>query len=74
MKTKDGTIKSYLIEIKPKVQTVEPKKQKRITKKYVNEVYTYGVNQNKWKAATEYCLDRGWEFKVLTEDDLGLSK
>ena len=74
MKNKDGVIKSYLIEIKPKSQTIEPKKQKRITKKYISEVYTYGVNQKKWEAATEFCQDRGWEFKILTEDDLGLSK
>jgi hypothetical protein len=74
IKAKDGNVKSYLIEIKPKVQTVEPKVQTRKTKRYINEVYTYAVNQNKWKAATEYALDRGWEFKVFTEDDLGLSK
>ena len=27
-------------------------------------------NQSKWKAATEYCLDRGWEFKIITEKEL----
>ena len=39
---------------------------------YYTEVATWGVNQAKWKAAEEYCMDRGWEFRVITEDHLGL--
>lgn len=66
----DKNTKTFLIEVKPKKQTQEPKKQKRITKSYITEVATWGVNSAKWKAATEFCLDRGWEFKILTEDDL----
>ena len=27
-------------------------------------------NQAKWKAAREFCKDRMWEFKVLTEEEL----
>jgi hypothetical protein len=67
---KDGKTKTYLIEIKPKYQTIEPIKKNRVTQKYINEVYTYAVNQTKWKYAEEYCKDRGWEFKIMTEDDL----
>lgn len=66
----DGRTKTYLIEIKPHSQSIEPKVKKRITKQYINEVCTYAINQAKWKAAREYCLDRKWEFKVLTEKDL----
>jgi hypothetical protein len=33
---------------------------------------TYGINEAKWKAATEYCKDRNWKFMVITEDDLGI--
>lgn len=65
-------LKTILIEVKPKRQTQPPKQQKRVTKKYITEVTTWGVNQAKWKAAEEYCLDRGWEFKIFTEDHLGL--
>jgi hypothetical protein len=61
-----------IIEVKPKKQTQPPKVQKRVTKQYINEVVTWGVNESKWKAATEFCLDRGWHFKILTEDDLGI--
>jgi hypothetical protein len=72
VKDKSGNVKSYLIEIKPKKQTKEPQQQRRVTKRYITEVTTWGVNQAKWKAATEYCLDRNWEFKLITEDHLGL--
>ena len=69
VKTKDKTI---LIEVKPKKQTKPPAPQKRVTKRYITEVTTWGVNEAKWKAAIEYCKDRTWEFKIITEDDLGL--
>jgi hypothetical protein len=72
VKTKDGTLKTMILEIKPKKQSIEPVKKKRLTKQYIQEVATWGINQAKWKAATEYALDRGWEFKVLTEEHLGL--
>ena len=72
VKTKDGSTRTMMLEVKPKKQTKPPEPQKRVTKKYITEVATWGVNQAKWKAANEYCLDRGWEFKVVTEDHLGL--
>jgi hypothetical protein len=70
-KDKDGKIKKSLIEIKPKKQTVEPQ-QKRRTKSYMSEAKTWVVNQAKWNAAEEFCKDNMWEFKILTEDDLGI--
>lgn len=66
----DGSTHTMLLEVKPKKQTIEPKAQKRKTKAYLTEVTTWAVNQAKWKYATEYCLDRGWEFKILTEDEI----
>jgi len=72
MKTKDGTLKTMMLEVKPKKQTIQPEIRKRITKQYLIEVQTWGVNQAKWKAATEFCLDRGWQFMLITEDHLGL--
>jgi hypothetical protein len=73
VKTREGTTKTMMLEVKPKKQTRPPEPQKRKTKQYINEVVTWGINQSKWKAAEEYCLDRGWEFKILTEDHLGLN-
>ena len=70
VKESNGSIKKYIIEIKPKKQTLEPIPQKRKTKGYIYEVYEYAKNQAKWNAAKEWCADMGYEFKVLTEDNL----
>ena len=70
-KDRSGSIKTMMIEIKPHKQSEPPTPKKRLTKQYINEVVTYGINQAKWQAANEYCLDRGWQFRVLTEKELG---
>ena len=67
-----GKIKKYLIEVKPKKQTAPPPKPQRQTKGYIREAYEYVKNQAKWEAAREWCKDRGYEFKVITEDELGI--
>lgn len=72
IKESTGQIKKYIIEIKPQRQTVEPKVPQRKTKGYIYEVVEYAKNQAKWKAAKEWCLDRGYEFKILTENELGI--
>jgi hypothetical protein len=72
VKESDSSIKKMMIEIKPHKQTVLPPKPKRQTKKYLYEAYEYAKNQAKWEAAREWCLDRGYEFKVLTENELGI--
>lgn len=68
----DGSTKVMVLEVKPDYQTKEPKKQSKKTKKYLTEVMTWGVNQAKWTAAREFCLDKGWEFKIITENELGI--
>lgn len=67
-----GNLKEMLIEVKPKKETIEPKKKSRVTKQYITEVTTWGKNQAKWKSAVDYCTDRGWEFKIMTEEHLGI--
>ena len=67
-----GKIKRYLIEVKPKKQTKPPAKPKRQTKGYIREAFEYARNQAKWKAAREFCADRMWEFKVITEQELDI--
>ncbi len=72
----DGKKQTILIEVKPAGQTVAPNPQTRLTAKgnlsrrYLNEVKTWGVNEAKWKAAQEFCLDKGWQFQILTEKQL----
>lgn len=67
---RNGNKKKMLLEVKPKSQTQEPKKPKRNTNRYLTEVMTWGVNQAKWNAAQEFCRDRGWDFKLITESEL----
>ena len=61
--------KILLVEIKPEKETQPPICEKR-TKKYIAEGLSYIKNMNKWKAANEYCKDRGWEFQIWTEKTL----
>lgn len=68
----NGNISTTLIEVKPFSQTIEPQKRKRISKQYLTEVATWGVNDAKWKSAREFCKDRNWNFEIITEKDLGI--
>lgn len=72
VRSKNDETKVLMLEVKPKKQTIEPKIQKRKTKAYITEVTTWATNTAKWKAAREYCLDRGWEFKFITEEELNI--
>lgn len=72
VKEMNGRIKRYVIEVKPAKQTKPPAKPKRQTKGYIREAYEYAKNQAKWKMAREFCADRQWEFKVVTEKELGI--
>ena len=72
VKTKQNTIKKWVVEVKPKAQTRPPRTPKRKTKKYITEVRNYAINDAKWKNAIEYCNDRNMEFIIITEDELGI--
>ena len=67
-KTYDG--KKFLIEVKPAYQTKVPKKPKRMTENYRNEVITYNKNMCKWQAAQIYAKKRNYIFQIWTEDTL----
>lgn len=66
--------KEYIFEVKPFKETQPPEPPKRKTAKtrqrFLNEIYTYTVNQDKWKAAQVLAHKEGWIFKVLTEHGL----
>ena len=72
VKETNGKIKNYVIEVKPAKPTKPPVKPKRQTKGYIREAYEYAKNQAKWKMAKEFCADRQWVFKVVTEKELGI--
>ena len=69
-----GNPQTIMIEIKPSAQCRPPDpknknktKTGRISRRYLNEVKTWGINEAKWKAARNFCADRGWHFTIMTE-------
>jgi len=66
----------FLVEIKPKSQTVPPKEPKRKTPKSISkfnsDVETFLTNQAKWEAAKRFADERGLKFIILTERELGV--
>ena len=72
VKQSNGTLKKFIIEVKPKKQTKPPKPVTRKTKRFINEVKTWSINEAKWKYATEWCNNNDMEFKILTEDHLNI--
>lgn len=78
LRKKTGKTETLMIEIKPAAQTVPPNVKNKntpkgkVSKRYLNEVRTWGVNEAKWNAAKNYCADRGWKFQIWTEKELGI--
>jgi hypothetical protein len=71
LKSKDGTIKKLLIEVKPEKQTRPPTitaKKKQKTMLY--EKYQWAVNQAKWQAARAWCKTKGYIFIIMNETHL----
>ena len=65
-----------MIEVKPAAQTRPPvlkEGQSPRSRKYINEVFTWGVNTAKWEAAKNYCADKKYEFMIMTEKELGIT-
>jgi len=72
-KGKDGNTKVMVIEVKPLKETYEPSPT-RNRKRMISEQTTWATNQAKWIAASNFCAERGWEFRLVTEKDLNLDK
>ena len=64
---KTGNIVKEVIEVKPKRQTLPPKSK---GKTLLTERKTYIINQVKWEAANDYCRDRGYVFRIFTEEQI----
>jgi len=70
---KDGKIRKAIIEIKPLKETQEPVRKKgKSNKTLIYETLTYVKNQAKWQAAKEFCSDNLFEFRIMTEKELGI--
>ncbi len=73
IKEQTGEIKRYIIEIKPKRQTVPPKATgRKKTKTFLAESRIYAKNNAKWEAAKSFCKDNGIIFKLVTETELNI--
>jgi len=59
---------TFMYEVKPKRETRKPTTQNK--RRLLKESIVYARNIAKWKAAKHYCDERGWHFRILTEDDL----
>lgn len=72
VRMKDGTTKTYLIEVKESTQTRPPKLPKtgKKTARFLREQQTYNVNHVKWETAEKVCQKMGWEFLIMTEKQL----
>jgi TnsA endonuclease N terminal len=70
-KKKDGSVKIMVIEVKPHKQTYQPEPTKN-RRRMIAEQKTWLVNEAKWKSAVAFCNERGWEFRLVTENDLNI--
>ena len=68
---KEDKVNKYIVEIKPQHETVLPKKSSGKSKKtMLYQEATYLTNQAKWKAAKQYCGKLGYDFRIITEQQL----
>ena len=68
-----GVTMTEVVEVKPQAQIDgPPPNPKRRTEAWAKSVMTYVINQAKWQAATEWCEDRGYNFRLISEKHLGL--
>ena len=69
----DNSVEVVIIEVKPAIQCIPPvRKNGKPTKRFINEVYTWGINSAKWEAARRFCAERKWKFEIFTEKELGI--
>ena len=65
-----GELITTLIEIKPYKETIKPERGRKSDKTFMKQMLTYTTNQAKWAYAREFCKRRGWNFKIITENEL----
>lgn len=65
-----GDIITELVEVKPMEQCLKPVRGRKKKSSYDAEVATYITNQAKWEYAKKYAKERGWGFRVITEESI----
>ena len=69
-----GERRTMVIEVKSRSETIEPRRPGKMTAAYLNKVSTWVTNNAKWRSAQYFCEKKNWEFRVITEDQLGLGR
>lgn len=72
VRQKSGKIETFLVEVKPFRQTQPPviEEGKKMTVSKAKQIKAYAVNVEKWKAAKNFCIEKGWKFVIMTEKQL----
>ena len=67
---KTGKIVQDLVEVKPDKQIRKPTTRGKSKKTQLYEAITWSVNMAKWRSAQLYCDKYGFNWKVLSENDI----
>lgn len=69
-RNRDGVVVTEIVEVKPSTQAKAPTTRGKARKTILYEQTTYAINMAKWKAANDWCNQRGFTFRVITEKSL----
>lgn len=76
--TKENIVKTMLIEVKPRKETIQPKEPLKKTRKAMSNFKkaqeTFAINTAKWNAARLWCKSQNIDFQIFTEYELGIKK
>ncbi len=66
--------REFFFEVKPKKETLPPAKPSKLTtsakRRYIDDIYKYSVNTDKWTAALKTAEKHNIQFRLITEDSL----
>jgi hypothetical protein len=71
MRDKGGSVRKFIIEVKPYKQTIPPKPHgNKKAKTLLYEQVNWAINRAKWDSAEEWCKKHGYVFSTVTEKDI----
>src|SRR6185312_9575074 len=72
IRNKDGSVSTYLAEIKPKKFTEKPTTPTRKSKRYLEECIMFATNEANWEASKKFCDLILFNYTATTEKELGI--
>lgn len=70
-KNSKGEVIREIVEVKPATQTRPPKQPKKgLSQRYYEEMAIHITNLKKWEAAKHYAEKKGYNFRILTENEI----